>query len=252
MTVTLTPRPGERTGRYVAVPADTAPGERTAPPAAPADPATPAAGPSRRARALRYGVPTTLGVVVVLPLTALVAGLLLGLLLGLVVVAQRDDAPAAAPAAASVPPAPAAAPALAGAFPDVAALAASCTPYDAGAQGYTTSTGARAVAVIRCDHGGAVPGGWVYYTQWPTAADARQWQADQVRWGPSLDGRARWDAAGQDQGPWHTRSGTDGTVYATAAYADRPYTFDVVTRSSQDTARVFLAMRLLPAAAVPA
>lgn len=70
-----------------------------------------------------------------------------------------------------------------------------------GAQGHTTSTGARAVAVIRCDHGATVRG---------------------------------------------------GGVYATAAYAERPYGFDVVTRSAQDVPVEFGAMRLLPAPSLPA
>ncbi|WP_433783257.1 hypothetical protein ACQPX6_24870 [Actinomycetospora sp. CA-101289] len=239
MTVTLPPRPGER--RYVATVTAARPVARpTAPPAPASPPVPPRTAPRRRSRRGR------LGLAVGLPLAALVVGLLLGLLLGLVVV-TRQAAPAPPPSAAAT-----AAPALAAAFPDVAALGASCTPFDPGAQGYTTSTGARAVAVLRCDHGAMVPGGGVYYTQWPTAADARQWQADQVAWGPSLDGRASWAAAGADQGPWHARAGADGTVYATAAYADRPYGFDVVTRSAQDTPLVFGAMRLLPTAALPA
>lgn len=49
------------------------------------------------------------------------------------------------------------------------------------------------------------------------------------------------------RGPWHTRVDAHGTVYATAAYADRPYGFDIVTRSPQDAPRVAAAMRLLPA-----
>jgi hypothetical protein len=229
MTVTVPPRHGAR--RYVAT--------ATMAPAAPAHHTPPRRVPRR--------LPGRLALAVGLPLAALVVGLLLGLVLGLVIVTRQAPAPAV-PISAAVT----AAPALAAAFPDVAALGAACTPFDPGAQGYTTSTGARAVAVIRCDHGATVPGGGVYYTQWPTAADARQWQADQVASGPSLDGRARWEAAGADQGPWHARSGADGTVYATAAYADRPYGFDVVTRSAQDAPLVFGAMRLLPATAPPA
>ena len=233
MTITLPPRPDERRPVATVATAPPAPAYRTAP------------------RPVR--VPGRLGLAVGLPLTALVVGMLLGLLLGVVVVTRQaaDPAPPASPTP-PASPAVTAAPALAAAFPDVAALGTSCTPFDPGPQGYTTSTGARAVAVIRCDHGAVVPGGGVYYTQWPTAADARQWQADQVAWGPSLDGRARWEAAGRDQGPWHARAGTDGSAYATAAYADRPYGFDVVTRSAQDTPHVFAAMHLQPAAAVPA
>ena len=229
MTVTLPPRHGAR--RYVAT--------ATVAPAAPAYRIPPRRVPRRVAGRLALAVG--------LPLAALVVGLLLGLVLGLVIVTRQAPAPAV-PISAAVT----AAPALAAAFPDVAALGAACTPFDPGAQGYTTSTGARAVAVIRCDHGATVPGGGVYYTQWATAADARQWQADQVASGPSLDGRARWEAAGADQGPWHARSGADGTVYATAAYADQPYGFDVVTRSAQDIPSVFGAMRLLPTTAPPA
>ncbi|PVZ04286.1 hypothetical protein C8D89_11874 [Actinomycetospora cinnamomea] len=170
------------------------------------------------------------------------------MVLGLLVVGQRAHDGTSVP-----PPGPAAtaaAPGLAAAFPDVAALGGVCAPYDTGPLAYTTSTGARAVAVIRCDHGAAVPGGWVYYTQWPSAADARHWQADRVRWGPSVDGRTQWDVGGEEQGAWHTQAEADGTVYATAAYADRPYGDEVVTRSPQDTARVFVAMRLLPADAI--
>jgi hypothetical protein len=242
MTVTLPPRPGAH--RYVAttgvVPPIARPAAPTAPtPAPPRRTAPPPVG--------RRGARGRLALAVGLPLAALVVGLLLGLVLGLVVVTRQAPAPVV-PVSAAVT----AAPALAAAFPDVAALGAACTPFDPGAQGYTTSTGARAVAVIRCDHGATVPGGGVYYTQWPTAADAGQWQADQVASGPSLDGRARWEVAGGDQGRWHARAGADGTVYATAAYADRPYGFDVVTRSAQDTPHVFGAMRLRPATALPA
>lgn len=241
MTLTLPPRSGEP--RYVATAPVVPPVARAATPTAPSVPVrTPAPPRVRR----RRRAPGRLALVVGLPLAALVVGLLLGLVLGLVVTRQ---APApVVPVSAAVT----AAPALAAAFPDVAALGAACTPFDPGAQGYTTSTGARVVAVIRCDHGAVVPGGGVYYTQWPTAADARQWQADQVASGPSLDGRARWEVAGGAQGPWHARAGADGTVYATAAYADRPYGFDVVTRSAQDTPHVFGAMRLLPTPALPA
>ncbi|WP_433029446.1 hypothetical protein [Actinomycetospora sp. CA-053990] len=116
-----------------------------------------------------------------------------------------------------------------------------------------TSTGARALAVIRCDYGAAVPGGYVYYTEWPTAADARRWQADQASRGPALDGVTQWhDGAGAPQGPLHTHASPDGAVYATAAYAERPYSFDVVTRSLEGVHRMLPAMRLLPAAQVPA
>jgi hypothetical protein len=236
MTVTVPPRHGAR--RDVATVTVVPP---TARPATP----TPARRPGPP-RGPRRGGTGRVALAVGLPLAALVVGLLLGLLLGLAVVTRAPDP--APPVSAAVT----AAPALAAAFPDVAALGTACTPFDPGAQDYTTSTGARAVAVIRCDHGATVPGGGVYYTQWPTAADARQWQADQVASGPSLDGRARWEAAGGDQGPWHARPGVDGTVYATAAYADRPYGFDVVTRSAQDISVVFGAMRLLPAATLPA
>ena len=116
-----------------------------------------------------------------------------------------------------------------------------------------TSTGARALSVIRCDYGAAVPGGYVYYTEWPTAADAGRWQADQASRGPALDGVTQWhDGAGAPQGPLHTHASPDGTVYATAAYAERPYSFDVVTRTLEGSHRMFPAMRLLPAAQVPA
>ena len=118
---------------------------------------------------------------------------------------------------------------------------------------YVTSTGARALSVIRCDYGAAVPGGYVYYTEWPTAADAGRWQADQASRGPALDGVTQWhDGAGAPQGPLHTHASPDGTVYATAAYAERPYSFDVVTRTLEGSHRMFPAMRLLPAAQVPA
>jgi hypothetical protein len=142
---------------------------------------------------------------------------------------------------------------LAAAFPDTTAPGARCAPYRPGAAEYVTSRGARPVAVVRCDHGAAVPGGYVYYAQWPTAADARQWEVDQTSWGPSLDGLTRWvDGAGRPQGPVHTRSTGDGTVYATAAYSSRPYGFDVVCRSLDDAHRMFPAMHLLPASRVPA
>jgi hypothetical protein len=81
-----------------------------------------------------------------------------------------------------------------------------------------TSTGAHPVAVVRCDDGAVVPGAFVYYTEWPTAADARRWHDDQVHGGPSLDGNTRWDdAGGHRQGPLHTRMAGHGGVYATAA-----------------------------------
>jgi hypothetical protein len=243
MTVTLAPR--SRARRYVAT-TTASPDPRLAAPTAP----TPQPAPARRTVAPqvpRRSGRGRLGIAVGLPLAALLVGLLLGLVLGLVVVTRQAPTPAVPVSAAAT-----AAPALAAAFPGVAALGAACTPFDPGARGYTTSTGARAVAVIRCDHGATVAGGGVYYTQWPAAADARQWQADQVASGPSLDGRARWEVGGVDQGPWHTRAGADGTVYATAAYADQPYGFDVVTRSAQDTTHVFGAMRLLPGTALPA
>ena len=142
---------------------------------------------------------------------------------------------------------------LAAAFPDIAAPGGRCTSYPAGDGEYVTSTGARALSVVRCDYGAAVPGGYVYYTQWPTAADAGRWQADQASRGPALDGVTQWhDGAGAPQGPVHTHASPDGTVYATAAYAERPYSFDVVTRSLDGAHRMLPAMRLLPAAQVPA
>ena len=142
---------------------------------------------------------------------------------------------------------------LAAAFPDIAAPADTCASYPAGDGEYVTSTGARALSVIRCDYGAAVPGGYVYYTEWPTAADAGRWQADQASRGPALDGVTQWhDGAGAPQGPLHTHASPDGTVYATAAYAERPYSFDVVTRSLEGVHRMLPAMRLLPAAQVPA
>jgi hypothetical protein len=142
---------------------------------------------------------------------------------------------------------------LAAAFPDVAAPGGRCASYPAGDGEYVTSTGARALSVIRCDYGAAVPGGYVYYTEWPTAADAGRWQADQSSRGPALDGLTQWhDGAGAPQGPVHTHASPDGTVYATAAYAERPYSFDVVTRTLEGAHRMLPAMRLLPAAQVPA
>ncbi|MDD7917558.1 serine/threonine-protein kinase [Actinomycetospora callitridis] len=142
---------------------------------------------------------------------------------------------------------------LAAAFPDVAAPGGHCASYPAGEGEYVTSTGARALSVIRCDYGAAVPGGYVYYTEWPTTTDARRWQADQASRGPALDGVSQWhDGAGAPQGPVHTHASPDGTVYATAAYAERPYSFDVVTRSLEGAHRMLPAMRLLPAAQVPA
>ena len=157
-----------------------------------------------------------------------------------------DPRPAAAGA-----PAPATG-RLAAAFPDIAAPGSTCSPYPAGPEQYLTSAGARPVAVIRCDYGAAVPGGYVYYTEWPTVADARRWQADQASRGPNLGGTTQWvDGAGTAQGPIHTHTSPDGPVYATAAYAERPYSFDIVTRSPEEADRMFPAMRLLPAAQVP-
>ncbi|MEJ2887826.1 hypothetical protein [Actinomycetospora aeridis] len=194
----------------------------------------------------------------------LVVGLL-GVLVMLVVVgwppgsALRGSAGEPGPAvpAAVGPGAPGVAPVvptgrLAAAFPDVAALGDRCTPYRPGAEQYVTSTGARPVAVVLCDYGAAVPGGFVYYTEWSTPADARQWHDDQRGWGPSLDGLTEWGhGPDQRQGPLHRRVAPDGTVYATAAYAERPYTFDIVTRSTEDSNRMFPAMHLLPAAQLP-
>jgi hypothetical protein len=162
--------------------------------------------------------------------------------------------PATAPAAAdgATPAVPSAATgALATAFPDVTALGR-CGPYPIGADQYVTSTGARPVAVVLCDYGAAVPGGFVYYTEWSTAADARQWHDDQRTGGPALDGMTVWGhGPDQREGPLHRRTAPDGTVYATAAYADRPYTFDIVTRSLDDSNRMFPAMHLLPASQLP-
>lgn len=147
---------------------------------------------------------------------------------------------------------------LAAAFPDIAAADTSgpgstCASYPAGDGEYVTSTGARALSVVRCDYGGAVPGGYVYYTEWPTAADARRWQEDQASRGPALDGVTQWhDGTGASQGPLHTHASPDSTVYGTAAYAERPYSFDVVTRTLEGAHRLLPAMRLLPAAQVPA
>lgn len=188
-------------------------------------------------------------------------GLVVGLLgvLGMLVVigwppgaTSSAAAPATAAADGATPAVPAAPTgALAAAFPDVAALG-HCGPYPVGADQYVTSTGARPVAVVICDYGAAVPGGFVYYTEWSSAADARQWHDDQRTWGPSLDGMTVWGhGADQRQGPLHRRAAPDGTVYATAAYADRPYTFDIVTRSLDDSNRMFPAMHLLTAAQLP-
>ena len=107
--------------------------------------------------------------------------------------------------------------------------------------------------MIRCDHGSAVPGAYVYYTEWPTAADARRWQADIASGGPGLDDTATGvDGAGTPPGPRHTGRAADGTVYTTVAYADRPYSDDMVTRSPDDSRRLVPAMRLLAAARIPA
>ena len=138
------------------------------------------------------------------------------------------------------------------AFPDVTALGERCAPYRVGAAEYVTSTGARPVAVVLCDYGAAVPGGFVYYTQWSTAADAQRWHDDQRGAGPSLDAMTVWGhGADQRQGPLHRRAAPDGTVYATGDYAGRPYTFDIVTRSLEDSTRMFPAMNLLPADRLP-
>ncbi|MEJ2862514.1 hypothetical protein [Actinomycetospora flava] len=142
---------------------------------------------------------------------------------------------------------------LAAAFPDVTALGDRCTPYRVGAAEYVTSTGAHPVAVVLCDYGAAVPGGFVYYTEWSTAADAQQWHDDQRSWGPSLDGMPVWGhGVDQRQGPLHRRAAPDGTVYATGAYSGRPYTFDIVTRSLEDSNRMFPAMNLQPGDRLPA
>jgi hypothetical protein len=50
----------------------------------------------------------------------------------------------------------------------------------------------------------------------------------------------------------HTRAAADATVYATGAYADRPYGFDVVTRSLDDAHRLLPSMQLLPPDRIPA
>ncbi|WP_345425305.1 hypothetical protein [Actinomycetospora chlora] len=178
---------------------------------------------------------------------AAVAALLVAL-----VGAARVAGDAPAPAAPTAPVAVAAGP-LAAAFPDVARLGAGCAAYRPGPGEYVTSQGARPVAVIGCDHGATVPGASVYYTQWPTAADAGRWQADQAAGGPGLAGPFSWtDAAGETQGPVHTRAAPDGTIYTTAAYAERPYAVDLVTRSAEDARRLLPALQLLPAAQVPA
>ncbi|MHC1563671.1 serine/threonine-protein kinase [Actinomycetospora sp. C-140] len=186
----------------------------------------------------------------------LVAAILavLGLLTVTGVVAGDDPHPAPTPPVTAPITTPVTDPGgLAAAFPDVARLGGACAPYAPGPQEYATSTGARPVAVIRCDHGAVVPGAYVYYTQWPTTADARRWQADQASGGPSLDGLASWDdGTGAVQGPRHTRAATDGSVYTTAAYADRPYSFDAIARSLDDAHRLLPSMHLLPAARVPA
>ncbi|MDD7937638.1 hypothetical protein PHK61_04285 [Actinomycetospora lutea] len=198
-------------------------------------------------------------------------GLVVGLLgvLGMVVVVGWPPGTSPLPApvsAAPVSPAPVSAAAdgatpavpsaptgtLAAAFPDVTALGDRCAPYPIGADQYVTSSGARPVAVVLCDYGAAVPGGFVYYAEWSAAADARRWHDDQRIGGPSLDGITVWGhGADQRQGPLHRRTAPDGTVYATAAYADRPYTFDIVTRSLDDSNRMFPAMHLLPGAQLP-
>ena len=106
-----------------------------------------------------------------------------------------------------------------------------------------------------------MPGGYAYYgayydayyTEWPTAADARQWPDDQAGGGPSLDGITQWaDGGAGPQGPLHTRAAGNGTVYAMSAYADRPYSFDVIARSLDDSRRMVCVMRLLPAVQIPA
>ncbi|GAA4750305.1 serine/threonine-protein kinase [Actinomycetospora chibensis] len=182
--------------------------------------------------------------------------MLVALLASWALLASGGTAPAPTP---PVPPVEAPATSrLAAAFPDIAAPAGSgpgstCSSYPAGDGEYVTSTGARALSVIRCDYGAAVPGGYVYYTEWPSAADARRWQADQASRGPALDGVTQWhDGPGAPQGPLHTHASPDGTVYATAAYAERPFSFDIVTRTPEASQRMFPAMRLLPAAQVPA
>lgn len=248
-------------GRYVPVPAGTpapglaavpaprpAPSPRVevsppVPPVPPTPTPTPPPPPDRGRRPGRRLSAVLLGFVI---------GLVVGLLgvAGMVAVVGWPPGPdRAAPGAAPAPVLPGR---LAAAFPDLTALGTACAAYPPGADEYVTSTGARPVAVVRCDHGAAVPGGFVYYAEWPTVADALRWQADQVQWGPSVDGAVQWrDGGGQLQGPWHTRAAADGTVYATAAYSERPYTFDVVTRSAQDSQRMRSVLHLRPATEVP-
>jgi serine/threonine-protein kinase len=193
-------------------------------------------------RRARTGLWVGLGVVAVL---VVVLGLLA------VVGLSGSQAPAPTPA-----PTPAPAPVsnqLAAVFPDITTLGTNCTPYQPTAGEYTTSTGVQASAIVRCNYGASVPGGYVYYTQWPTAAAARQWHDDQLAQGPSLDNIRNWGTqSSPNQGPLHTRAASDGSVYATAAYADRPYGFDIVTPTLDGSNAMFTNMHLLPASSVPA
>ena len=112
----------------------------------------------------------------------------------------------------------------------------------------------QAAAIVRCNYGASVPGGYVYYTQWPTAAAARQWHDDQTGPGPEPGQHQETGATTQsnpNQGPLHTRAASRRPVYATAAYADRPYGFDIVTPTLDGSNAMFTNMHLLPASSVP-
>jgi hypothetical protein len=192
------------------------------------------------------------------PRTGLWVGLgviaVLVVVLGVVLVVGLSGSPAPAPTPGPVTTTTAA-PVdnrLAAVFPDINTLGSNCTPYQPAGGEYTTSTGVQASAIIRCNYGASVPGGYVYYTQWPTAAAARQWHDDQLTQGPSLDNIRNWGTqSNPNQGPLHTRAASDGSVYATAAYADRPYGFDIVTPTLDGSNAMFTNMHLLPASSVP-
>ncbi len=217
------------------------------PPVAPPYPSMAATPAPRRSRTgLWLGVGGAVALIVVI-----------GLIVAIALASSPTPTPAPVPSPTTTTAAPstgATAPGsgqLAAAFPDITTLGTRCTPYQPVGDEYLTSSGVRASAVVRCDYSATVPGGNVYYTQWPTAAAARQWHDDQKAQGPSLDNLPQWGTASSpNQGPLHTRA-ADGSVYATAAYADHPYGFDIVTGTLDESNRLINAMRLLPGSSLP-